>query len=148
MYTNPSTTPLPLFYWPQWRWPPCWSRRGGRRKLIRWSRFVANRCQVSGVRFQVSDRNLRIHSFTDTLHLKPDTWRNYANTLERLALRRSNVVEESSLHFDCGHHALSRHRRKYSHLQRRQRRAASPASLQESGSAGIRERGTETAQCH
>src|SRR5262245_21822738 len=73
-------------------------------------------------------------------HLTSDisSWRNYAYTLARPAVRFANVDEKSRLHADRRAHAGPRHRREHGRVQRGLCDASAPAAFQGSGAAGRR----------
>src|SRR5215470_11691625 len=84
-------------------------------------------------RFTKRGNDLRVSScnFVDE-----SQWKDYADIDSRPALRSANVVEETWLHVDRGHHARAGHRREHDNLQRRQRRVAAAIALSESGTTG------------
>src|SRR5262245_39564958 len=66
---------------------------------------------------------------SDVWHLPSSSWRNYANTVARPALRRAHVVEEAWLHGACGDYAGARDRREHGDFQRGQRHAVASAAV-------------------
>src|SRR5262249_30713104 len=70
---------------------------------------------------------------SDIWHLTSSSWRNYANTLARPALRRANVTQESRLHVDRRRYAQPGHRREHCDLQCASRRVAQTAALSRPG---------------
>src|SRR6266542_4346977 len=93
---------------------------------------------MSDVRCQMSVASeARVSSLTsDIWYLTSSSWRNYADTVARPALRRANVDEETRFHADCRDDAQPGHRREHGDLQRRPRGAAQAVALRGTGSTG------------
>src|SRR5262249_30361263 len=68
--------------------------------------------------------------------LRVTLWRNYAETLARLAIRRAYDVKGTRLHVDCGSHTQPGHRREHGDLQHRQRAVVESAAVPQRRAAG------------
>src|SRR5215468_3408863 len=92
---------------------------------------------MSDVRCQMSVAGkARVSSLTSDI----SSWRDYANTMARHALRRANVAQTTWLHVDRPVDNISRRRGEHGHLQRHQCGAAAPVAVPRIRTAGAIQR--------